>query len=68
MDTTLLISIKVSKCKLGAFEHAQSMSKRPTGLVYIVNTINYLLCLPDTFPRGLELDLEGSSTVPTLML
>ena len=43
------------------------MSKRPTGFVYIGSIINYLLYLPDPFPRGLEVDLKGSSIFPTLM-
>ena len=64
----LLITIKVSKCKLGPFEYAQSISKQPTKLVYIGNIISYLFFLPDPFPRGLKVDLEGSSTFPTLTL
>ena len=44
------------------------MSKLSTGLVSIGNFINYLLYLLDPFPRGLEVDLEGSSTFPTLTL
>ena len=44
------------------------MSKQPAGSVYIGNNINYLTYLPFTFPRGLEVDLEGSSTFPTLIL
>ena len=44
------------------------MSKQPIGLVHIGNIIYYLLYLPDTFHRGLEVDLEGSSTFLTLML
>ena len=58
----------MSECKLGPFEHAQSMSKWPTGLGYIGNIINYLWKLPDTFPRGLYKDLEGSRTFLPLML
>ena len=35
----LFTTVKVSKCKLGLFEHTQSMSIPPAGLVYIGNTI-----------------------------
>ena len=62
MDPKFLSNNKGSECKLGLFEYAQSMSKWPTGLAYIGNFINYLLYLPDPFPRGLWIDLEGSST------
>ena len=58
----------MSECKLGPFEHAQSMSKWPAGLGYIGNIINYLLNLPAPFPRGLYKDLEGSRTFLPLML
>ena len=68
MDITLLVTIKMSELKLGPFKHAQSMLKWPTGSVYIGNTICCLLYLPAPFPRGLEVDLEGSSTFPTLTL
>ena len=50
------------------FEHAQSMSKCPTESAYIGNIINYLKYLPEPFPRGLKVDLEGSSIFPTLKL
>ena len=50
---SLLAIVKVSEHKLGLFEHAQSMSKQPAGLVYIGNIINYLFFLPAPFPRGL---------------
>ena len=53
MDTMFLSNNKVSKCKSELFEHAQSMSKQPAGSAYVGNFINYLLYLPDTFPRGL---------------
>ena len=43
------------------------MSKRPTGLVYIGNIINYFLYLYALFSRGLEVNLEGRSTFLTLM-
>ena len=62
MDTTFLSNNKVSKCKSGPSEHAQSMSKRPTRLAYVGSFIYYLLYLPDPFPRGLGIDLQGSST------
>ena len=68
MDTILLIIVKVSEHKLGLFEYAQSMSKWPKGLIYIGNTINYLLSLPDPFPRGFEVDLERIGTFFSLML
>ena len=44
------------------------MSKWPSGSIYIANFINHLFYLPDTFPRGLEVDLEGSSTFLSLTL
>ena len=68
MYTAFLSNNKVSKCKSGPFEHAQSMSKWPTGLAYAGSFINYLLYLPDPFPRGLCIDLEGGSTFPPLKL
>ena len=68
MDTILLTIVKVSEYKLGPFEYTQSMSKWPTGLAYVGNFISYLSFLPASFPRGLEVDLEGSSTFLPLML
>ena len=68
MDIMLLTTVRVPECKLGPFEYIQSISKWPKGLVYIGNTINCLPYLPDTFPKGLEVDLEGSSTFKTLMI
>ena len=68
MDVALLITIKVSECKLGLFDHTPIISKLPTGLVYIGNIINYLLYLPDSFSKGLEVDLEGNNTFITPML
>ena len=44
------------------------MSKQPSRSVYIGNIKYYLIYLPDTFPRGLEVDLEGSSTFLPLLL
>ena len=68
IDAMFLITVKISECKLGPFEYAQTMSKWPARLVYLDNIINYLLCLPDPFPRGLEIDLKGSNTFSPLML
>ena len=68
MDIILFTTVKVSKHKLGPFDHTQSMFKQPAGLVYIGNNTNYLLYLLDPFPRGLEVDLEGSSIFPALIL
>ena len=68
MDATLLTILKVSECKLRPFEYAQSMIKWPIGLVNIVYFINYFFYLPVPFPRGLEVDLEGSNTFLILML
>ena len=59
---------KVSECKLGLFEYAQSISKLPSRSAYIANFINYLLYLFDPFPRGLGIDLKGSNTFLPLML
>ena len=39
-----------------------------TGSVYIGNIINYLTYLPDSFPRGLKVDLEGNSIFLMLTL
>ena len=64
----LLTFVKVSECKLGPFEHTQSISKQPVELVYIGNIINYFFYLPDPFPRGLLVDLEGSSIFLPLVL
>ena len=44
------------------------MSKRPIGSAYVGNLINYLWSFPDSFPWGLYIDLEGSSTFLALML
>ena len=68
MDVTLLIIKKVSECKLEQFENAQSISKWPTGSVYGGNIIRYLSYLLAPFPRGLEVDLEGSNTFLPLTL
>ena len=61
-------TVKVTKCKLGPFEDAQSMSKWPAGSDYIGSIINYLTYLPDPFPKGIEVYVEGSSTFPILIL
>ena len=68
MDAMFFNNSKISKYKLGLFEQAQSMSKRPPRLAYIGSFINYLLYLPDPFPRGLGIDLEGSSMFLPLAL
>ena len=68
MDAILFTIVKISKCKPGPFENTQSMSKWPTRSVYIGNTIDYITYLPASFPRGLGIDLEGSSIFPTLIL
>ena len=47
------------------FEHAQSMSKWTTVSVYIANYLTYLSA---SLPKGLEVDLEGSTIFPILML
>ena len=44
------------------------MSKWPAGLVYIGSIFNHLLYLPAPFPRGIEADLEESSTLLLLTL
>ena len=44
------------------------MSKWPGGSVNIGNNIYYIVYLPNPFPSGLEVDLEGSNTFPTFML
>ena len=64
----LSIIVKVSKCRLAPFEYAQSMSKQPVGSVYVGYIFNYLIYLAAQLPRGLELDLEESSILPTLIL
>ena len=45
-----------------------SMSKWPTRSVYVGNIICYLIYLFAPFPRGLEVDLEGSNIFPMLTL
>ena len=68
MDAMFLNNNKVYERKSGLFEHAQSISKWPTRSKYVGNFINFLLYLLDAFSRGLGIDLEGSSTIPPLML
>ena len=68
MNIILLAIIKVSKCKLGSFEYAQSITKWPERLVYIGNIINYLFYFPVPFARGLEIDLEKSGIFPIFIL
>ena len=48
-----MLTIKVTKLKLGSFKHAISMSKRPAGSVYIDSILYYVIYLPDNFPSGL---------------
>ena len=62
MDATFLNNNKVFECKLGLFDYAHNISKRPTGSAHVGNFINYLLHLPAPFHRGLGIDLERSST------
>ena len=61
-------TVKMTKYKVQPFEHTVSMSKMPTGSVYLGNIIIFLIYLHDTFPMGLELDLEGSSRFPAFVL
>ena len=68
MDLTIPITIKVTKCKSWFFEHSISMSKWPTRSVYVGNIVYHLIYLPDPFVRGLEVDLEGKSIFPILLL
>ena len=63
-----MIMVKVTKCKSGPFEHAVSMSKWLAGSIYIGNTICYPIYLLYPFPRGLEVDQEGTSIFPILAL
>ena len=56
-----MTAVKVTKHKSGPFEDVESMSKWPAGSVYIGKMIYYLIYLLDPFPRGLEVDIEGSS-------
>ena len=69
LTVTAIVSIvKVIKHKPGLFERVLIMLKRPTGSVYIGIILYYLIYLPNPFPRGLEVDLEGTSTFPELIL
>ena len=68
MNVTMITIVKGTKLKSGPFEYAESMSKRPERSVCIGNIIYYLIYLLSPFPRGLEVDLDGSSTFPILML
>ena len=61
-----ITTVKVTIHKFWPFDHAVSMSKWPSGSVG--NIVYYLTYLPDPFPRGLKVDLEGSSTFPLLAL
>ena len=60
--------IKVIKCKSGPSEHAISIFKWPRRSVYIGYLLFYLMYLLYPFPGLLEVNLEGSSTFPTLIL
>ena len=60
--------IKMTNHKLGLFEHAVNIFKWSTEFLYADNIIHYLIYLPDPFPRGLEVDKEGSSIFPMLKL
>ena len=64
----MTIMVKVTKCKSGPFEHAESMSLSPEIRVYIGNIIYYLIQLSSPFPRGLDVDLERSTNFLILML
>ena len=68
MDMTLSTIVKAMEYKSGLFEHAESMSKQTAGFVYIGNLIYYFIHLPDPFPRGLEVNVKGSSIFPIIML
>ena len=58
----------MSERKSEPFKHTESMSKWPSGSVYIGNFINYFLYLPTPFPRVLCIDLEGGSIFLPLRL
>ena len=68
MNIIMLTTVKATKHKSGPFEHAVSISKWPTGSVYVGNTIYYLKYPLAPFLRGLEIDLEGSNIFPILTL
>ena len=61
MNLKLFTTVHISKCKLGPFEYAQTISKWPMGSVYIGSIVKYLPYLPTLFPKGLEVDLEGTN-------
>ena len=67
IDFILCRTVKVTKCKSGPFDYAQSISKWPEGSEYIGNIIFYLTYLSDPIPMGLEVDQKGSSTFLTLI-
>ena len=68
MDVTMITTVKIIKRNSVPFEHAVSISKWPSRSVYIGNIIYYLRYLLAPFPKGLEVDLEGSNILPTLTL
>ena len=65
---TMSTIVKVTRHKSGLLKHTESLLKRPAGSMYIINIIYNHIYLPALSPRGLEVDLEGSSTFPILML
>ena len=67
MPATMLI-VKVTKSKSELFKYTRSMLKWPEGSVYIGYILYYPIYLLAPLPRGLEVDLEGSSIFPTLRL
>ena len=68
MDVILSTTVKVTKHKLGPFEHAQSMSKWPVGSSYVGRITFYPTYLTYPFPIYLKVNLEESSTFLILML
>ena len=68
MEVTVTAIVKVTKFNGGPFEHAESLFKWPKQFVNIDNIVYYLTHLPDIVPRGLEVDLKGSSTSPILAI
>ena len=60
--------MNVAQHKSRPFQNALSMSTWPAGSIYVGSIQNYLICLPDPFPRDVQIDLEESSTFPKLLL
>ena len=67
IDVTMPTIVKVAKNKIGSFEHTVSISKWPAESAHKGYIVCYLIYLFALFPKGLEVDLEGS-TFSTLML